>query len=104
MSIVNRANYGDRLKNFDVRIGMDKNNYRNNPTCFDRVSAVPPNEGWPIQCNPPVPGRYVRVQMFGTGILTMCEVLVYSRLGKLVLKCFSLKLVGIAWECLILMF
>ena len=92
MSIVNRANHGDRLKNFDVRIGMDRDDYRNNPTCFDRVSSVPPNQAWPIQCIPPVPGRYVRVQMFGTGILTMCEVLVYSRLGKLLLKCFSLKL------------
>ena len=82
VTIINRARYGDRLKNFDVRIGNDKDNYRNNPTCHDRVGQASDNEAVRVQCKPPLPGRYVRVQMFGKGILTMCEVLVYSRLGE----------------------
>ena len=36
-----------------------------------------------VHCQPPLPGRYVRVQMFGKGILTLCEVLVFTRMGKL---------------------
>jgi hypothetical protein len=42
-----------------------------------------------VQCKPPLPGRYVRVQMFGRGILTMCEVLVYSRLGEFLTSILS---------------
>ncbi|CAB3978528.1 sushi, von Willebrand factor type A, EGF and pentraxin domain-containing 1-like [Paramuricea clavata] len=81
VTILNRAQYGDRLKNFDVRIGSDSSNYQNNPTCHDRVGQARDNEAVRVQCKPPLPGRYVRVQMFGRGMLTMCEVLVYSRLG-----------------------
>ena len=80
--ILNRARDGNRLRNFDVRIGNHKQNYQNNPTCYDRVTEVPNNEAARLQCLPPLPGRYVRVQMFGKGILTMCEVLVYASLGK----------------------
>ena len=82
VTILNRAQHGDRLKNFDVRIGNDKHNYQSNPTCHDRVGQARDNEAVRVQCKPPLPGRYVRVQMFGRGILTMCEVLVYSRLGE----------------------
>ncbi len=83
VTILNRAKNGDRLNNFDVRIGNDKHDYRNNPTCHDRVGKARDNEAVRVQCKPPLPGRYVRVQMFSRGILTMCEVLVYSRLGEL---------------------
>ena len=82
VTILNRARHGNRLRNFDVRIGNDKQNYQNNPTCHDRVGQASDNEAVRVQCKPPLPGRYVRVQMFGKGILTMCEVLVYSRMGK----------------------
>ena len=88
VTILNRAQHGDRLKNFDVRIGSDSSNYQNNPTCHDRVGQARDNEAVRVQCKPPLPGRYVRVQMFGRGILTMCEVLVYSRLGEF-FKCFE---------------
>ena len=82
VTILNRATKGERLSNIEVRIGNDKNNYNNNPTCHDRVGTATSNEAVRVQCKPPLPGRYARVQMFGTGILSMCEVLVYSRLGE----------------------
>lgn len=81
--IVNRHNNFERLTNFDVRIGMNKNNLQN-PTCHDRVRTVGQGQALRVQCDPPIPGRYVSVQMFGQGILTLCEVTVYSRVGELV--------------------
>lgn len=83
MTIIKHAKHGDLLKNFDVRIESAKDNYRNNPTCHDRVGQARDNEAVRVQCKPPFPGRYVRVQMFAKGYLTMCEVFVYSRLGEL---------------------
>ncbi|XP_022792667.1 uncharacterized protein LOC111331759 [Stylophora pistillata] len=79
--IVNRYNNFERLKNFDVRIGIIRNNLKN-PSCGDRVRTVGQGQGLRVQCDPPIPGRYVSVQMFGEGILTMCEVAVYSRVGS----------------------
>lgn len=79
--IVNRFNYFDRLRNFDVRVGVSTNNLQN-PTCFDRVRTVGQGQALKLQCDPPIPGRYVSVQMFGQGILTLCEVAVYSRVGE----------------------
>ena len=79
--IVNRFHHFDRLRNFDVRIGVNKNNLQN-PTCFDRVRTVGQGQALILQCYPPIPGRYVSVQMFGQGTLTLCEVAVYSRVGE----------------------
>lgn len=84
--IVNRYNHFERLKNFDVRVGVNKDNLQN-PTCHDRVRTVGQGEALRVQCDPPIPGRYVSVQMFGEGILTMCEVTVYSRVGALADLC-----------------
>ena len=99
--IVNRHNYFERLTNFDVRIGVNKDNLQN-PTCHDRVRTVGQGQALRVQCDPPIPGRYVSVQMFGEGILTLCEVTVYSRVGKSV-DCyavnFSLKKESILVRC-----
>ncbi|XP_067053119.1 uncharacterized protein [Acropora muricata] len=84
--IVNRHDYFERLTNFDVRIGVNKNNLQN-PTCHDRVRTVGQGQALRVQCDPPIPGRYVSVQMFGEGILSMCEVTVYSRIGPLADLC-----------------
>ena len=81
--IVNRHNYFARLNNFDVRVGINKDNLQN-PTCHDRVRTVGQGQALRVQCDPPIPGRYVSVQMFGEGILTLCEVTVYSRVGECV--------------------
>ena len=79
--IVNRYEYYERLTNFDVRVGVSTDNLQN-PTCHDRVGTVGQGQFLNVQCDPPIPGRYVSVQMFGEGILTLCEVFVYSRVGE----------------------
>ena len=81
VQIINRFDYYERLKNFEVRIGVNTDNLQN-PTCSDRVTSVGQGAALSLSCDPPIPGRYVSVQMFGEGILTMCEVMVYSRVGK----------------------
>ncbi|KAL9979348.1 hypothetical protein ACROYT_G016999 [Oculina patagonica] len=81
--IVNRYEYHERLTNFEVRIGVNTDNLQN-PTCHDRVGTVGQGQFLTVQCDPPIPGRYVSVQMFGEGILTLCEVFVYSRVGEFV--------------------
>ncbi|XP_015763294.1 PREDICTED: neurogenic locus notch homolog protein 1-like [Acropora digitifera] len=86
VTIINRFDHYERLKNFDVRIGVNTNNLLN-PTCSDRVTSVGQGAALQLQCDPPIPGRYVSVQMFGQGILSMCEVMVYSRVGSLADLC-----------------
>ena len=81
MLIVNRYEYYERLTNFDVRVGVSTDNLQN-PTCHDRVGTVGQGQFLNVQCDPPIPGRYVSVQMFGEGYLTLCEVFVYSRVGE----------------------
>ena len=81
MTIINRADHGERLKNIQVHVGNNKN-IRLNPVCHDRVRQADDGEAVRLQCNPPIPGTYVGVQMYGKGILTMCEVIVASRVGK----------------------
>lgn len=79
--IVNRHGSYQRLKNFDVKVGISKNN-KENPTCHDRVRYVDQAQALRVQCDPPIPGRYVSVQMYQYEYLTLCEVAVYSRVGK----------------------
>ncbi|XP_068704515.1 uncharacterized protein [Montipora foliosa] len=86
VTVINRFDYYERLKNFDVRIGVNTDNLQN-PTCSDRVTSVGQGAALQLSCDPPIPGRYVSVQMFGKGILTMCEVMVYSRVGSLADLC-----------------
>ena len=81
--IVNRYYDFEKLTNFDVRVGVNKDNLQN-PTCSDRVRTVGQGQALRLQCDPPIPGRYVSVQMFGEGELSMCEVTVYSRVGACV--------------------
>ena len=81
VQIVNRYKHYERLNNFEVRVGENKNNLQN-PTCSDRVRSVGQGALVTLQCAPPIPGRYVSVQMFGEGILSMCDVMVYSRVGE----------------------
>lgn len=85
VTIINRGEHGDRFKNIQVHIGKNEGNHKRNPVCHDRVRHAGDGEAVRLQCNPPVPGRYVAVQMYGRGILTMCEVIVNSRIGELYL-------------------
>nr|XP_058970077.1 uncharacterized protein LOC131796502 [Pocillopora verrucosa] len=84
--IVNRHGSYQRLKNFDVKVGISKNN-KENPTCHDRVRYVDQAQALRVQCDPPIPGRYVSVQMYQYEYLTLCEVAVYSRVGSLADLC-----------------
>ncbi|XP_058970157.2 uncharacterized protein [Pocillopora verrucosa] len=84
--IVNRYYDFEKLTNFDVRVGVNKDNLQN-PTCSDRVRTVGQGQALRLQCDPPIPGRYVSVQMFGEGELSMCEVTVYSRVGVMADLC-----------------
>ncbi|CAH3028156.1 unnamed protein product [Porites evermanni] len=86
VQIINRFNHYERLKNFEVRVGVNEDNLQN-PTCSDRVTSVGQGAALTLSCDPPIPGRYVSVQMFGEGILSMCEVMVYSRVGALADLC-----------------
>ena len=88
MQIINRFNHYERLKNFEVRVGVNEDNLQN-PTCSDRVTSVGQGAALTLSCDPPIPGRYVSVQMFGEGILSMCEVMVYSRVGERTLELIS---------------
>ena len=80
--MINRGEHGDRFKNIQVHIGRYEGNHKRNPVCHDRISSAADGEAVRLQCNPPIPGRYVAVQMYGRGILTVCEVIVNSRIGK----------------------
>ncbi|XP_048580608.1 uncharacterized protein LOC5507741 isoform X2 [Nematostella vectensis] len=84
--IVNRYNNFERLKNFDVRVGIHQDQSLN-PTCNDRVRTVGQGQALRVQCNPPIPGRHIAIQMIGKGILTLCEVSVYSRTAPLADLC-----------------
>ena len=81
VTIINRFNNYERLKNFDVRVGVNTDGLQN-PTCSDRVRSVGQAAALQLSCDPPIPGRYVSVHMFGEGTLTLCEVMVYSRVGE----------------------
>lgn len=54
---------------------------RRNPVCHDRVRQAHDGEAVRLQCDPPIPGQFVGIQMFGKGVLSVCEVIVASRLG-----------------------
>lgn len=82
VTIINRGEYGDRFKNVQVHIGKYEQNHKRNPVCHDRVRQAFDGEAVRLQCSPPIPGQYVAVQMYGKGILSMCEVIVNSRLGE----------------------
>lgn len=81
VTIINRGEHGERFKNIQVHVGPN-HVVRNNPVCHDRVTQAHDGEAIRLQCDPPIPGRFVGLQMYGKGILSMCEVVVASRLGK----------------------
>ena len=81
VTVVNRGDRGEYLTNFQVHVGS-RLVVRQNPVCHDIVRFAGEAEAIRLQCNPPIPGQYVGLQMYGTGTLSVCEVIVASRLGK----------------------
>ena len=82
MTIINRGEHGDRFKNIQIHVGQHLD-IKRNPVCHDRVRQAQDGEAIRLTCDPPIPGQFVGVQMYGKGILSMCEVVVASRLGKI---------------------
>ena len=82
VTIINRGDhFGDRLKNFQVHVGQNLI-VRRNPTCHDRVRQAGRGEAIRLQCDPPIPGQFVGIQVYGKATLSVCEVIVASRLGE----------------------
>ncbi|XP_066934153.1 uncharacterized protein [Clytia hemisphaerica] len=81
VTIINRGEHGDRFKDVQVHVGQHLD-IKRNPVCHDRVRQAQDGEAIRLTCDPPIPGQFVGVQMYGKGILSMCEVVVASRLGK----------------------
>ncbi|XP_064643968.1 uncharacterized protein LOC135497905 [Lineus longissimus] len=70
---------GDRLSNFEVRIGNSPNlNW--NPVCKYHASSVPGGKYGMIniKCDSPLSGQYISIQRRQRGILTVCEVNVFQ--------------------------
>ena len=81
VTIINRGEHGERFNNIQVHVGPHLDNKRN-PVCHERIQSSKDGDIIRLMCNPPIPGQFVSLQMYGKGILSMCEVVVASRLGK----------------------
>ena len=81
MKITNRGDCcGDRLSNFNVKIGNTTANRGDaNPTCV-RGSAIGQGATTCFICQPPLYGRYLFVQNNLNEALTLCEVQVFGEL------------------------
>ena len=77
---------GNRLANFDVKVG--KRRYWPTKLCYHRDEPVASGAWLQGECERPLEGRYVRIHIVGprpnsqTQILTLCEVQVWGH-GKL---------------------
>ena len=78
---MNRGEHGERFNNVQVHVGQHLD-IKKNPVCHERIVSSKDGEVIRLSCDPPIPGQFVGVQMYGKGILSMCEVVVASRLGK----------------------
>ena len=81
MTIINRGEHGYRFKNIQVHIGQHLD-IKRNPVCHERIRQASDGDAIRLTCDPPIPGQFVGLQMYGKGILSMCEVVVASRLGE----------------------
>ncbi|EDO40750.1 predicted protein, partial [Nematostella vectensis] len=77
--VVNRADCcGERLDNFEIRIGDSLvNDGNDNPSCGSSY-IIPQGRGNTIACHTLLKGRYVNIWIQGPDkVLTLCEVEVY---------------------------
>ena len=77
---------GDRLRHFDVflnNLSFDaaKKN-RGNKLCMFHRNAVRQRATETLRCKKLTKARFVKFQIRGSGILTLCEVEVYAAKGK----------------------
>ena len=81
IKITNRGDCcGDRLSNFNVRVG-DSNIARgeDNALCQQNI-AVPQGETSTFVCDPALHGRYLYIQTNLQEVLTLCEVKVFGEI------------------------
>ncbi|XP_078614388.1 uncharacterized protein LOC144883667 [Branchiostoma floridae x Branchiostoma japonicum] len=84
ISILNRGDCcGERLKNFMVRVGPNED-FAQNDQCGEMYTGTPEDgQTIVVYCSPPIPGRYVSVQLMGReDNLSLCEVEVYAETGS----------------------
>ena len=77
---------GGRLRHFDVllnNLSVDaaKNN-RGNKLCMFHRNKVRQGVTEKLRCKKSIKARYVKIQIRGTGVLTLCEVEVYVKKAK----------------------
>ncbi|XP_035700339.1 uncharacterized protein LOC118432826 [Branchiostoma floridae] len=80
VSVLNRGDCcGERLRNFQVRVGPDEN-LAQNDQCGETYTARPANGATiVVYCDQPMSGRYVSIQVMGRSEnLQICEVEVFA--------------------------
>ena len=65
----------DRLSKFEIRVGLDQDDFENNLLCTYRDPAIPRGAPVMVECDTPVCGRYVSIQRMDSSPapLTICE-------------------------------
>ena len=71
---------GERLSNFDVRVGDISEGLASNSLCSHYLGTASNSEVVTIKCEEPKPeGRYVSIQLMSNGQpLVLCEVQIYG--------------------------
>ncbi|XP_035657369.1 uncharacterized protein LOC118403040 [Branchiostoma floridae] len=80
VSVLNRGDCcGDRLRNFQVRVGPNEN-FAQNDQCGETYTARPANGATiVVYCDQPMSGRYVSIQVMGRSeYLQICDVEVFA--------------------------
>ncbi|XP_019624450.1 PREDICTED: uncharacterized protein LOC109470109 [Branchiostoma belcheri] len=84
--LLNRRNgYGERLEEFQVRVGEDSDISKNSicGRTANQLDEPPEDRSITVDCAQPITGRYVSVQLINrTDYLTLCEVEVFVAQGK----------------------
>ncbi|XP_066300222.1 uncharacterized protein [Branchiostoma lanceolatum] len=84
VSVLNRGDCcGNRLRNFQVRIGANEN-FAQNDQCGETYTATPRNGATVVvTCDQPMSGRYVSIQVMGRyENLQLCEVEVFAEVEE----------------------
>ena len=103
---------GDRLKNFEIRVGVDNEDVGKNPVCHEQQSSVPVGVTETFTCTVALYGNWVSVNKSSideSDLLQLKEVRVYSVNGEYKHKCsviltINLRLMtkplrDVAWRC-----
>ena len=76
---------GERLRNFEIRVGTDGDDFGNNPICYEQQSSVSQGVTETFQCSQKLYGNWVSVNkssMDEMDLLQLREVQVYRLYGE----------------------